>query len=98
MKYKSILLSSLAASLLITPLAFADKEEMAMLAEAKISLTEAIALAEKHLGGKATSASIDDDSFTPTFEVSVTKDGKLFDVQVDGVKGTVTGSREDLDD
>ena len=98
MKHKNILLGILASAMLTPAFAFADKEEMAMLAEAKISLTDAIALAEKHVGGKATSASIEDDSFTPTFEVSVTKDGKLFDVQIDGVKGAVTGSREDLDD
>jgi len=74
-----------------------DLEEVEMLSKSKINLTEAIALAEKHSGGKALSASIEDDSFSPTFEVSVTKDGKVYDVQIDGTKGEVTGSREDRD-
>ncbi len=74
-----------------------DKEEIAMLDKSTISLTEAIALAEGHVGGRAFSAEVDDDSFSPRFEVTVTKDGKVFDVQVDGEKGEVLGSREDLD-
>ena len=75
-----------------------DASEIKALTEAKISLTQAIDAAEKHQGGKALDASIDDDSFTPTFEVSVVKDGKVYDVRIDGVKGTVLGAREDLDD
>lgn len=75
-----------------------DASEIKALTEAKISLTQAIEAAEKHQGGQALDASIDDDSFTPTFEVSVVKDGKVYDVRVDGVKGTVIGAREDIDD
>lgn len=100
MKQVNIAFVVLVAALLVTaPLAaFAnDKEEIAMLDKSTISLTEAIALAEEHIGGRAFAAEVDDDSFAPRFEVTVTKDGKVFDVHVDGEKGEVLGSREDLD-
>lgn len=89
----------LACMVLITTSAAhaSDKEEIVMLEKSKISLTEAIAIAEKHVSGKALSAEIEDDSFEPTFSVSVTKDHKVFDVMVDGLKGTVQSVREDID-
>ncbi len=76
----------------------ADGGDVRMLSETKISLTQAIASAEKHNGGQAYEASLDDDSFKPAYEVTVAKDGRIFDVQVDGVTGEVIGSREDNDD
>lgn len=89
----------LGTAALVPALAHAgDQGDIKMLSEAKITLIQAIEIAEKDQGGKALDASIDDDSFTPTFEVSVTKDGKVYDVRVDGVKGTVTDAREDIDD
>lgn len=100
MKQVKIAFGVLAAVLLLTaPLtALAnDEEEIAMLDKSTISLTEAITLAEEHVGGRAFAAEVDDDSFSPRFEVTVTKDGKVFDVQVDGEKGEVLDSREDLD-
>lgn len=78
--------------------ALADSDDIKAAAEAKISLVQAINAAEKHQGGKAIDASIDDDSFSPTYEVSVVKDAKLYDVRVDAVNGSVLGSREDKDD
>ncbi len=78
--------------------ALADAEDVQAASQAKISLVQAIQLAEKHQGGKAIDASIDDDSFSPTYEVSVVKDAKLYDVRIDAVKGTVLGAREDMDD
>jgi uncharacterized membrane protein YkoI len=72
-----------------------DAEKVRALSEAKISLTQAIAAAEKHQGGQAYEASIDDDSFKPEYEINIVKDGKTYEVTVDGVSGTVIGSRED---
>lgn len=97
---KPFAVASLVLATAMTPaiVAAEDASEIKALTEAKISLTQAIDAAEKHQGGKALDASIDDDSFSPTFEVSVVKDGKVFDVRVDGVKGTVIGAREDLED
>lgn len=75
-----------------------DKEEVQQLKQAKITLIDAIQIAEKHTSGKAISASIEDDSATPTFEVEVVKDGKVFEVLIDGIKGTVLKVKEERDD
>lgn len=89
------------ASLLALSLAsnaYADREDIRLLAETKISLVDAIKAAESHQGGKAVDAGLDDDSFKPTYEVSVVKDDRLYDVRVDAVSGEVIGAREDIDD
>jgi uncharacterized membrane protein YkoI len=75
----------------------ADQEDLRLFAEAKVVLAQAIATAEQHLGGQAIGAKLDDDSFTPAYEVTVIKDNRVFDVQVDAVTNAVTGSREDTD-
>ena len=76
----------------------ADQEDLRLFAEAKVVLTQAIATAEQHLGGRAIGAKLDDDSFKPAYEVTVVKDNRVFDVQVDAVTNAVLGSREDTDD
>jgi uncharacterized membrane protein YkoI len=78
--------------------ALADREDLRLYSEAKINLTKAIEAAERHQGGQAIGAKLDDDSFKPAYEVSVVKDNRIFDVQVDAVSGEVVGSREDMDD
>ncbi|MDC0709292.1 PepSY domain-containing protein [Stigmatella sp. ncwal1] len=72
-----------------------DADEIKMLAQTKITLQQAIELAQQHQGGQAFEASIDDDSFKPVYEVSVVKDNRVYDVWVDGVEGKVLGARED---
>lgn len=77
----------------------ADASDIRLLNETKISLSEAIKAAEEAQGGRAIEASLDDDSFSPAYEVSVVMDDNtVYDVQVDGVSGKVTGARKDLDD
>jgi len=76
----------------------ADQDELRLFAEAKVVLTQAIATAEQYLGGRAIGAKLDDDSFKPAYEVTVVKDNRVFDVQVDAVTNAVLGSREDTDD
>jgi uncharacterized membrane protein YkoI len=76
----------------------ADQEDLRLFAEAKVRLTQAIATAEKHLDGQAIGAKLDDDSFKPAYQVSVVKDNRVFDVQVDAVTNAVLSSREDRDD
>lgn len=97
---KMILAASLVTGLLGTSAVMAaDKSDIKLLADTKINLVQAIQAAEKHhAGAQALEAGIDDDSFKPAYEVTVTKDGRIYDVQVDGVTGDVIGSREDLDD
>lgn len=82
----------------ISTSAFADREDIRLLSETKISLIEAIQAAEKHQGGKAYEASIDDDSFSPAYEIGVIRDTTIYDVRVDAVTGKVIGAREDIDD
>lgn len=82
----------------LTTQAHADAEDIRAASEAKISLVKAIQNAESHQGGKAIDASIDDDSFSPTYEVTVVKDDRVYDVRVDAVSGGVIGAREDKDD
>ncbi len=95
---KKVILFFLISILATATISFAnDKEEIQMLKDAKISLTDAILIAEKHVGGKASSASIEDDSFSPEFEVTVIKDNKAFDVKINGLDKTVIGVKEDRD-
>jgi uncharacterized membrane protein YkoI len=75
----------------------ADQEELNLFLQAKVMLTQAIATAEQHLGGRAIGAKLDDDSFKPAYEVTVVKDNRVYDVHVDAVTNAVLGSREDLD-
>ena len=79
-------------------LALADVEDARALEGASISLIEAIEAAEAHTSGKAYDAQIEDDSFSPEFEVSVVADNRLWDVRVNGETGEVISAREDRDD
>lgn len=95
---KKFLLTTAAVALMGSAAFAADAGDIRLLNEAKISLVDAIKAAEGDVGGKAIEASLDDDAWKPAYEVSVVKDNRVFDVQVDAVSGGVLGSREDLDD
>lgn len=86
------------AIILLGSTAYADASDVRLLSEAKISLVDAIKAAESSVGGRAIEAGLDDDAWKPAYEVSIVKDNRLFDVQVDAVDGKVLGSREDIDD
>lgn len=75
-----------------------DHKEIEHLANAKITLAQAIEIAEKASGGKAFDASIEDDAKQPEFEVEVVKDNKIHKVLVNGVDGKVISVQEDKDD
>lgn len=83
--------------LLLSGVALADKNEAKRLAETKISLTEAIAIAEKSQGGQAYDASLDDDGLGLNYEVDVVVGDKTFEVEVDAVSGEVGKIKEDRD-
>lgn len=96
---KTLATAAIAALALGTAsVAYANTSDIRALQAAKISLVEAIQAAEKHQGGKAFEASIDDDSFRPAYEVTVVKDNRVYDVQVSAEDGSIIGSREDIDD
>lgn len=74
----------------------ADHDELRALESAKLSLVDAISAAEKHHnGGRALEAGIDDDRQTPVFDVTVAKDGRFYDVEVNGLTGEIISSREE---
>lgn len=94
-------LATLAAVLALGTAATAyaeDAGDIRALQAAKISLVQAIQAAEKHQGGQAIDASIDDDSFKSSYEVTVVKDNRVYDVHVSGEDGSILGAREDMDD
>lgn len=62
---------------------------------AKVSLTEAVAVAEKHASGKAVRAEFEQSSQGEFYEIEVVSGSRVFDVKVDAVKGNVISSAED---
>ena len=64
-------------------------------AGAKVSLTQAISVAEQHAAGKATKAEFERGKQGPLYEVQVVSGSKVYDVRVDAEQGTVLASRED---
>jgi uncharacterized membrane protein YkoI len=96
---KKFLAAGVITGIGLTTVALArDAEEVRALSEAKISLVQAITAAEQYQGGQAYEAGLEDDSFKPEYEIGVVKDGKVYEVRVDGVSGEVIGAREDLSD
>ena len=87
-----------AAILLLSGTAIADRDDIRQLAETKISLIEAIEIAQAHQGGIAYEAKLDDDSFTPEYEVELVFEDRFYEVTVDGVSGEVRKVKEDNDD
>jgi uncharacterized membrane protein YkoI len=80
-----------------------DKGEAAkklqLFSQAKISLTEAIKIAEQKIGGKALEAELEDKAGTVQFEVEVVKDGILHEAMIDAKTGQVLKvALEDGDD
>ncbi|HET6563946.1 MAG TPA: PepSY domain-containing protein, partial [Xanthomonadales bacterium] len=73
----SILFAS-CAGLALSGAAFADRDDIRMLPEARITLVEAIQIAEAHQGGIAYDAKLEDDSFTPEYEVELVLDDRFY--------------------
>ena len=81
----------------------ADKEDDALaIVNAKVTLTQAVAAAEQHVGGKAAKAELEQSKGVWTFDVEVVKDAKtVMDVKVDAATGKVlsaTADKADHDD
>lgn len=74
--------------------------EAAIIANAKVTLGQAIAAAENATGGKAVDSGIEDQNGTVHFEVTTLKDGTYQKVLVDTQTGNVvkTVARNDHDD
>jgi len=65
------------------------------IADAGISLTQAVTAAEQHVGGKASSAEYELDQGRGVFEVEVVKGSEVMDVQVDPTNGKVLSAEND---
>lgn len=65
---------------------------------AKISLTQAMAAAEQHVGGQASKAEYEHEQSQSVFEVEVVKGKSVMDVKVDPTSGQVIASAEDKAD
>jgi uncharacterized membrane protein YkoI len=66
---------------------------------AKITLDAAVAVAEKHVQGKAARAEYEKQKGGQwVYDVEVVSGAKVFDVKIDADKGTVIGSTEDAAD
>ena len=66
-----------------------ETQELKLFNAAKVSLIDAIKVAEQKTGGKAMEAEVNDDSDTIQFKIDVLKDGKTHEVIVDGKTGSV---------
>lgn len=96
-------LSLIAIALVIAgPIAHAapaSQNDAFAVTKAKISLTEAIAVAEQHVHGKAGKA-----EFEPSkqhgwvYDIEVVNGAKVLDVKVDADRGTIISSNEDKAD
>lgn len=75
-----------------------DAMELAALAGAKVSLTEAIAIAEKEGGGKAVDAGFEDENGSYAYEVEVLGPNGEQTLLVDGQSGKVTKVAQNADD
>lgn len=65
---------------------------------AKISLTQAVAAAEQHVGGQASQAEYERENGQWVFDVEVIKGQSVMDVKVDPTSGQVIASAEDKAD
>ena len=72
-----------------------DRGEAAAISSAKISLAQAVTIAEQHIKGKAVNAEYDHSMRGWVYEVEVLSNGKEFDVKIDPSKGTVLSVVED---
>ncbi len=72
-------------------------KDIQRLSEAKISLVDAIGIAEKHIGGKAIDADLDSNLGKVVYDVSVIKDAAEHEVRIDAVTGDVMTAKIDKD-
>ncbi len=68
------------------------------LAQAKVTLVQAVAAAEQHAGGRATKAELERHKGKLAFEVEVVKGAAVSNVMVDAADGKVLAASADRDD
>lgn len=91
----TIIAAVLASAGVVAVAANKMENDSAALATAKISLTQAIASAEQHTGGKAAKAEFEHSKTGWAYEVEVVNGTKTVDVRVDSDTGTVISAVDD---
>lgn len=66
--------------------------------EAKVSLVQAVLIAEKHVKGRAANAEFEKSGAKRFYDVEVVAGSKVFDIGVDGMTGKVGKVAEDVSD
>ena len=102
---KTLLFGTLAVSTIVaSSLVYASRDvneelnDAAALAQAKISLSQAIAAAEQKVSGKAVRAELEDENGTFVYGVEVVNGGKSTDVKVDIGTGAILSAQADQAD
>lgn len=75
-----------------------QENNSALLSQAKISLTQAIAAAEGHVQGKAVRAELEDENGTAVYGVEVASGAQTTDVKVDVSNGKILSAQADQAD
>lgn len=75
-----------------------QENDAALLSQAKISLTQAIAAAEGHVQGKAVRAGLEDENGTAVYGVEVASGTQTTDVKVDVNDGKILSAQADQAD
>lgn len=75
--------------------AHANENDALAVVATKISITQAIAIAEQHVKGKAARAEYENTKQGWAYDVEVVSNGRVFDVRIDANKGKVLSSLED---
>jgi uncharacterized membrane protein YkoI len=76
----------------------AKENDALAIASAKIDLTQAIAAAEQHIGGKAARAEYERSKGQWVFDIEVVKGTTVMDVKVDAANGKILAATEDKTD
>lgn len=101
MNRNQIISASLVGIAAIAGTAFAttnvENDAQAVL-RAKLSLTQAVGIAEQHLKGRAASAEFEQSRGKLIYEVEVVVGPKVYEVEVDGMTGKVGTVSEDAND
>ncbi|MBS0292041.1 MAG: PepSY domain-containing protein [Proteobacteria bacterium] len=87
-----------ASGALASAAASGEENDALAAAQAPVSLTQAIAAAEQHAGGKATRAEYEHSRKGAYYEVEVVQGQQVWDVRVDPQKGTVLTAALDKKD
>lgn len=82
-----------------TQAANAENDAVSDLANAKVTLGQAVTTAEAQLNGRATSAELDSEGGTVAYKVEVVAaNSKVFDMRIDAIDGKVLSSKQDVAD